>query len=113
MSPTKAIDINGQVYPVRYDVNSYCEFEEITGRSLINGFAYMDVRSIRALVFVGMKSGHKFQFQGNIPFNKTLDEVGELIDLKSGMLKNFISALHDSLGITPEDLKKENEKPGE
>lgn len=110
MSAVKQVEIDGKKYPVRYGMNAYCEFEEITGKSLISGFAYMDVRSIRALIYTGLKAGHKFEYDGNKPFDKTIEDVGEMVDLKSNVFKQCMDILHESLGL---DKEKQGESQAE
>jgi hypothetical protein len=111
MSAVKHIEVNGQSYPVRYDINALCEFEDITGKSLISGIGETDIRSIRALVFVGLKSGHDFHYKGITKFTHTINEVGQWLNLTDGTVGKFMEALNDSLGIKKE--ASSSSQPGE
>lgn len=54
---------NGESYPVRYEINAYCHFEDITGKNLVHLIQnpeLFDFRAIRAMVFVGIVYGHEF-----------------------------------------------------
>lgn len=109
MSAVKNIEVNGQSYPVRYDMNALCEFEDITGKSLLSGMGEVDMRSLRALIYVGLKSGHNFQSKGVTKFTHSIDDVGQWIDLTSGIGEKFMEVLHESLGVK----KKQSENAGE
>jgi hypothetical protein len=111
MSAVKQIEVNGQLYPVRYDVNALCEFEDITGKSLITGVGETDLRAMRALVYVGLKSGHDFQYKGVTRFTHTISEVGQWLNLTDGTVGKFMEALHESLGIKKEPANAD--APGE
>jgi hypothetical protein len=116
MSAIKHIKFGGISAPIRFDVNAYCEFEEITKRSLINGFVFMDFSAIRALYYVALKCG--FKFENNQGYKKTIEEVGECIDISDkDTLKTLVQCLHKSLGFgigTDKTEPTENaEEPGE
>jgi hypothetical protein len=111
MSAVKQIEVNGQSYPVRYDINALCEFEDITGKSLITGIGETDVRSIRALVYVGLKSGHSFHYKGVTKFTHSIEEVGQWLDLQNGVVGKFMEALSESLGVKKQSSS--DQEPGE
>jgi hypothetical protein len=113
MSAVKQVEINGKSYPVRYDINALCEFEELTGKSLINGKVEFDLKGIRAMVYVGLKSGHCFNNKSE--FQHTIQEVGSWLNLTDGTFNKFMGALNESVGFDTESTEenKEGEKPGE
>jgi len=110
MQTVKHITVAGVSYPVRYDVNALCEFEELTGMSLLQR-PRLDMRSMRALVFVGLKSGHQFEEK---EFDKTLEDVGNMLGPKGftdGTISSFILVLNESLGVKPKEQKKKGTSP--
>lgn len=99
---------NGESYPVRYDVNALCHFEEISGgKSLINGTDGFDVRCIRALIFVGLYCGHEFTKQ---EFKLTPLDIGRWEDLIKTVFPQCSKILKDMSGKQKEG---EEAKPGE
>lgn len=112
----KEVEINGKKYPVRFDINSLCDFEEITGRSLLTRAVDVDIRFVRALVFVGLKGGCNYEGR---KFDHTIESVGVLIGehLKThssidGIVSRFLPILQECLGIKQDDGQT-NEEPGE
>lgn len=114
MSAFREVEVNGQKYPVRYDMNALCEFEDITGKSLIKGMVDSDVRCIRALVYVGLKCGHDFKQKGVTKFTHSINDVGQMLDLTSGVVNRFMEVLNESLGVKKEEAGDASaEQPGE
>lgn len=114
----REVEINDKSYPVRFDVNSLCEFEEITGRSLLTKSVSVDLRFVRALVYVGLKGGHSYQ-EGK-RFEQTLESIGLLIGEHvkkhgsiEGVLSKFLPVLQECLGVKSEDSKQAGDEPGE
>lgn len=105
MSAVKYIERkNGEKYPVRYDVNALCQFEDLTGgKSLIYGLASFDVRYIRALVYVGLICGHEFDEK---KCKLSINDVGKWDDL----IKHIFP---QCTAILKEMMPQEEEKPGE
>jgi hypothetical protein len=112
MSAIKQIKIGERSYPVRYDINALCEFEEITGKSLINGSLDMDLRCLRALMYVGMKCGQSYANPLE-KFPLSLPQVGAMVELKGDMMKLFMEVLQESLGVKNEGQDLEDKKTGE
>lgn len=110
MSAIKYVHVNGTEYPVRYDMNALCEFEEITGNSLINGLKAIDIRSIRAIAYVGLACGHSFKHNGS-SFPHSITDVGKWSDLMD-KASEFIEVLNESLDVGKKE-KNKPEKPGE
>jgi hypothetical protein len=109
----KTIEVNGNKYPIRYDLNALIEFEDITGKSLLNGISEQEVQSIRvlrALAFVGLKSGHYFESQGKDKFPFTIEDVGSWFDVKDS---SFLSEFQNSIPKREEGAEGEASKPGE
>lgn len=107
----KQIEISGKHYPVRYDVNALCDYEEITGREIWD--KKLGLKEIRALVYVGLKAGHAFEQR---PFNLTLTDVGDFISIqdmkkKSGVVGACLEKLNEDLKIGGGD--KKSDAPGE
>lgn len=111
MSAYKTVSFGGKSYPVRYDVNALCDFEDLSGKSLVNGSIDMDIRCLRALVYVGLKCGHNFTNKTE-KFPLSLQDVGEMVSLNDDTMKNFMAVLEDSLGGNKEDSEK-SKKQGE
>jgi hypothetical protein len=104
MSPVKYLKrANGESYPVRYEVNAYCDFEDITGKNLvrlIENPELFDFRSIRAMVFVGIVYGHEYaKKQCQI----TLKDVGRWEDA--------MDAFVQCMGILKEQSPQNEGKP--
>lgn len=113
------IKINGKSYPFRYDINALCEYEQLTGSSLMNGAMTFSFSFIRALLYVGMKSGHKYEDR---KFKLTLESVGEIVGevmKEDGELERIMgevtTLLNKCLGIKErkEESHKEGDSPGE
>ena len=100
---------NKEIYPIRYDVNAFCQFEEISGgKSLINGTDNFDMRCIRALVFVGLACGHEFNGK---EFKLRPYDIGKWDDLISTVFPQCAAVLKE-MGPTKEE-KKTSEASGE
>lgn len=106
MVQIREIEINGAKYPVRYDVNSLAEYEDLTGKSFITIFQTMDIRGLRALAFVGLKCGHTHHYNKVTQFNKSLIECGEWIPINK--LSEFIPIAAE---FTIGDKKEPDEAP--
>jgi hypothetical protein len=112
MLTVKTVDINDQKFPVRYDMNALCELEELTGQNTLNGTMKFDMKCLRALAYVGLKHGHRYQHAGKSDFDKTLEGVGSWMDVK--FLKLFPPILFEFTN-GDQETKEENksEEPGE
>lgn len=109
----KSIEVNGQLYPIRYDMNALIEFEDITGKSLLNGLSEEEAKSIkvlRALAFVGLKSGHYFEKQGKEKFPHTLEDVGSWFDISDS---SFVDEFRNSIPKSEGTQAGGTDKPGE
>ena len=103
---------NGESYPVRYDVNALCHFEEISGgKSLLTGMTGFDVRCMRALVYVGLSCGHEFEKKD---FLMTPSDVGRWDDMIKTVFPQCMKIMKE---MTAKEGKKdksgEGKKPGE
>jgi hypothetical protein len=113
MITVKQVDINGQLFPVRYDMNALCELEELTGQNTLSGTMTFDMKCLRALAYVGLKHGYKYQNNNTKQFAKTIEDVGSWMDVK--FLKLFPPVLFEFTNGEQEN-KPESEKaqePGE
>lgn len=121
MSAVKYVDINGESMPVRYDVNALCLFEDLTGRSLLKGLKAsigpdgkpqidLTTKELRAIVFVGLKSGARFDKK---EFKHNIEDVGEWLGLNDGTFGKFLDAFNEGLGGAEKPESKGEEKPGE
>jgi hypothetical protein len=113
MLTVKEIEVNGQKFPVRYDLNALCELEELTGYNMLDGSMQFNMRSLRGLAYVGLKHGHRYQHNNTSQFTKSLDDVGTW--LQPSDLKLFPPILFQ---FTSGDQEKKeqptsNDKPGE
>jgi hypothetical protein len=114
MSAVKYIERkNGDKYPVRYDVNALCQFEDLTGgKSLLNGLADFDVRYMRALVYVGLACGHSFEEKA---FKLSMLDVGKWDDLIKQVFPQCMKICREMMPQDEEgkDVKGEGKEPGE
>jgi len=121
MSAVKEIEIDGKKYPVRYDLNAICEFEDLTGKSLLAGDmkeGLRDPKALRALVFVGLKCGHRYANGKDVKFEMDIEDVGSLLGLVDGTFTKFMDAFNGSLGKPTENaagapVGMGDEPPGE
>jgi hypothetical protein len=105
------IEILGEKYPVRYDVNALGEFELITGENTLDGsIKQFNIRMLHALAYVGLKHGHLYQ--NKTPFTKSHAELGAWIPTKS--LGLFIPIFQKFNGDDqPVKAGESQESPGE
>lgn len=113
MLTVKQVDINGQTFPVRYDMNALCELEELTGQNTLSGTLTFDMKCLRALAYVGLKHGHKYQHSNITQFAKTIEEVGSWMDVK--FLKLFPPILFEFTNGEQEKKPEsgKDQEPGE
>lgn len=98
---------NGESYPCRYDVNALCHFEEVSGgKSLINGEVGVDVKWMRALVYVGLYCGADFT---NREFKLTPLDIGRWEDF----FHVFGQCLEVYKKQNEGEKKEPSDKPGE
>jgi hypothetical protein len=102
---------NGEKYPVRYDVNALCQFEEISGgKTLLSGTVGFDVRCMRALVYVGLVCGHEFEKKD---FLLTPLDIGRWDDMMK-VTAQCTAILNEMIfGVKQKGKKGEDKKPGE
>lgn len=81
MLPVVEIELNGQKFPVRYDINALGELEHLTGQNTLDGSMKFDIRALHALAYVGLKCGHKFQHRDTSKFDKSLEQLGEWMSI--------------------------------
>lgn len=109
MLTVKEVEISSQRFPVRYDINALGELESLTGQNTLNGEMNFDIRCMHALAYVGLKHGHKYQYNNVTQFGKTLEEVGAWLPIKS--LKLFPPILFEfTKGDEAEEEEEEEEK---
>ena len=90
----KTIKIDGLDKPIRFNFNALCEFEDITGIPFMEGIASLDLRGMRALIYVGLKSGAQ---QDGKPFEYTIDQVGEWLQVDTKLMEEVAIILAESL----------------
>jgi hypothetical protein len=111
MPGLRYIEINGEKFPIRYDLNALSEFEDLTGKSLINGISEQEVNSIkmiRALAYVGLKAGHYVEHKGKEKFPFTIEDVGSFFDLRDS---SFLEEFNNSKPQVEQSPKGEGESP--
>lgn len=103
---------NGDKYPVRYDVNALCQFEDLTGgKSLLNGLGDFDVRYMRALVYVGMVCGHEYDDK---KLKLSMLDVGRWDDMIKNIFPQCMAICKEMMPAEVEESKPGEEvKPGE
>jgi hypothetical protein len=110
MLTTKDIEIHGSKYPVRYDINAFAEYEELTGKSFASILSPMDMKSLRALAFVGLKYGHSHAHNKVTKLDKSIDDIGTWLPINK--LTDFRNIATDF--IVGEEKKEDTEsKPAE
>lgn len=103
------IQLGGEKRPIRFTVNAIMEFEDLTGLDImtIEGQSKMEsVRNVRALAFVGLKSGFKKEFPNkDVPFS--IDDVGDWLDTENiELVKNAFISDSSSAETQEGDSKK-------
>lgn len=103
---TNTVEIGGQQRPVKYNFNAFIEFEEITGIDLTAGAnedQFKKIKNLRALVFVGLKHGARYEKQ---EFDHTIEDVGGWLSFGDGTTDKFLSSLI-------KDSKPDNGEPND
>ncbi len=98
----KIIEIGGEERPINFGRNALCEFEKITGISILKGAgsdSLYTFDTIRALAFVGLKWG-LYKGDGNEPKPSfTLFMVGEWFDDDANYSKIFTDSIPTSKNV--------------
>lgn len=100
---------NGESYPIRYEVNAYCHFEDITGKNLVSVISNVqnfDFRSIRAMILVGILYGSQY---ANKECLLTLVDIGRWDDCME-VFGQCMEILRDQ---SPQNKEGEKEASGE
>lgn len=113
MLTTVEVEILGQKFPVRYDVNALGELEDLTGQNTLDGSMKFNMKSLHALAYVGLKHGHSYQQNNKSEFSKSLEAVGTWLPI--ACLKLFPPILFQFTNGDQEAQIKEKDKvqPGE
>lgn len=91
---TKTVKIGGKDRPVKYNLNSIIEFDELTGLDIASGEIKVEElrrsKNLRQFLFVGLKHGALTEKQ-EVDF--TADNVGEWVGLGGNEFNEFLNAL--------------------
>ena len=93
----KSIKIGGEDRPVKYNINSLIEFEELTGLEIIQAELdpklFAKLKNMRALAFCGLKHGFIETSKETLPF--TIEDVGKWIGFGDGSMDKFFKAFNN------------------
>lgn len=104
------IELNGEKYPLRFDMRALKEYKSLSGNDVLVGFDHK-TENIIHLAFCGIKSGFLLE---KMEFKMTDEELSSVIGI--GDLKKLINSLHEQMGIDinkKDALEKTQDAPGE
>ena len=103
MKQGKTFEVSGEIYKLRFDINSLCELEDLLGRPVSQLGANMGIRELRTMFYCGLMPKHSLTDVG-IMMSGLVEEQG-----MEKMQALITGALEDGLGsnsVAPEIKKK-------